>query len=759
MPSRKPRQKISRDASIIDWVQNKDGTHSLITLKKNNTPNINSTVSSWAKLFKQKLSKNEENSDKENEYISLHFEEMNFYDEAPVLDRLTESPVHPDIFRKIEMMTKQLDLAPLPLYPIPKEIWNAVESGKRLPFDFPTENFAYRKSADTYLNISNTMVYLEEATQTRIVETFDTVDIEVFYTGDNHIFYFMNERRMAEISAAIDENMLDQFYLTLHEKTKSPVEIAPRCYEGHIKSNNKEKIFIEINETFIEEFKSLFTKNSFDIHFVLNRTPFQLQHLALDILHDHSLFEVLINNAKYDSDENELSIADRQIFLDKSNFNLNSEQREAVRNIVNATSYPLPYVLFGPPGTGKTRTLVAAIQQIVQSTDKNVLICAQSNAACDEIAERLLPVLNEQEMFRLYARSFGVHKLKTEIVPYSNWIGSNDTDFCYPPLEFIKKFRVVVCTLCTAGLLTRAAMPTDHFNYVIIDECASAHETMSLIPIIGLCTRPGKVLANIVVAGDPNQLDAATKSNEAIKLGYRTSFLEHLFKRQLYQYDSITKQFSGKYITQLVRNYRSHHSILKVPNELFYKSTLLAKASEDATGWFINNTILPSKNFPIIFRSVQGIPKISDVNKSMFNLKEVDIVMDYVKKLLKMKLNNGRCIKQDDIGIVTPYKMQRRRISHECDVLHLDEITIGTAEVFQGQERPIMIVSTVRSGGNKLGFVNNKRRFNVMITRAKCLLIVVGDPHLLRYDANWKKFINFVLENDGLIQSSYRYPQ
>lgn len=83
--------------------------------------------------------------------------------------------------------------------------------------------------------------------------------------------------------------------------------------------------------------------------------------------------------------------------------------------------------------------------------------------------------------------------------------------------------------------------------------------------------------------------------------------------------------------------------------------------------------------------------------------------MDYVKKLLNMTTRNGKRICQQDIGIVTPYKMQRRCIAAECNKLNLDEIVIGTAEVFQGQERPIMIVSTVRSGGNRLGFVNNPR--------------------------------------------------
>lgn len=134
-------------------------------------------------------------------------------------------------------------------------------------------------------------------------------------------------------------------------------------------------------------------------------------------------------------------------------------------------------------GTGKTRTLVAAVEQIVLLTSKNVLVCAQSNTACDEIAERLTTVLGEEELFRMYARTFDACKLNPLLIPYSNWTG---TEFHYPSLQFLCKFRVVVCTLCTAGTLTRAGISAQHFAHVFIDECASAFETMTMIPIAGM---------------------------------------------------------------------------------------------------------------------------------------------------------------------------------------------------------------------------------------------------------------------------------
>lgn len=185
---------------------------------------------------------------------------------------------------------------------------------------------------------------------------------------------------------------------------------------------------------------------------------------------------------------------------------LNTEQQLAVKNIIAKTD-KLPYVLFGPPGeyfrtskgtnqfsclnsfegTGKTRTLAATIEQIVRTTKQNVLVCANSNAACDEITERLLNVLEENEMCRFYAKSVKHERISPRIKHVSNY-GSEG--IYYPSLKYLYKFRVLICTLCSAGCLTRARIDTrvwraNHFSYVFIDECASAHETMSLIPIAG----------------------------------------------------------------------------------------------------------------------------------------------------------------------------------------------------------------------------------------------------------------------------------
>lgn len=129
---------------------------------------------------------------------------------------------------------------------------------------------------------------------------------------------------------------------------------------------------------------------------------------------------------------------------------------------------------------------MAAIEEIVRSTNKSVLVCANSNSACDEITERLLDVLNFGEMFRIYAKSYDARRINDRIKPVSNCLKD---EFRFPSLDFLYRFRVLICTLSTSGYLTRAcedlSFDSSHFSHIIIDESASTHETVTMIPIAG----------------------------------------------------------------------------------------------------------------------------------------------------------------------------------------------------------------------------------------------------------------------------------
>lgn len=138
-------------------------------------------------------------------------------------------------------------------------------------------------------------------------------------------------------------------------------------------------------------------------------------------------------------------------------------------------------------GTGKTRTLVSAIEEIILHSSENaILVCANSNAAADEITERLLKVIDESQIFRMYAKSYSKNKIPNEIRKVCN---INEEEIRIPCLKFLYEYRVLVCTLHTAGVLARARDDPDfksnHFSHVIIDEAACTHETVAMIAIAG----------------------------------------------------------------------------------------------------------------------------------------------------------------------------------------------------------------------------------------------------------------------------------
>lgn len=169
---------------------------------------------------------------------------------------------------------------------------------------------------------------------------------------------------------------------------------------------------------------------------------------------------------------------------------MNEEQKTAVINIIECNNGPVPYILDGPPGTGKTRVLVAAIEEIVRHDKKKnfVLVCSNSNAACDELFGRLLDVLHYNEILRLYTVSHDPETVKTAYLNCSNW-DSRMKSFSMPELKFLYQYKVLVCTLSVASNLTRAnhckAFKADHFSHIFIDESCCAHETMTMIPIAG----------------------------------------------------------------------------------------------------------------------------------------------------------------------------------------------------------------------------------------------------------------------------------
>ena len=197
-------------------------------------------------------------------------------------------------------------------------------------------------------------------------------------------------------------------------------------------------------------------------------------------------------------------------------------------------------------------------------------------------------------------------------------------------------------------------------------------------------------------------------------------------------------------ITKLVHNLRSHQVILKLPNEIFYKWRFGSQyAHMTSSHRFVNWEHLPTRGFPIIFHGIEGKDTHEANSSSWFNPDEAQIVKMYVELLVNQTRAN-RC-RPEEIGVIAPYHRQVQKIRLLLNAHGFHETKVGSVQEFQGSERPVIIISTVRSTDvcipfdqkHKLGFSSNEKRFNVAVTRAQALLIMVGDPFTLETDGNW----------------------
>uniref|UniRef100_A0A8C7NES8 RNA helicase n=1 Tax=Oncorhynchus mykiss TaxID=8022 RepID=A0A8C7NES8_ONCMY len=431
----------------------------------------------------------------------------------------------------------------------------------------------------------------------------------------------------------------------------------------------------------------------------------------------------------------------------------NPEQHAAIQRIVSGASKPAPYLVFGPPGTGKTITLVEAMNQLNRVDPLcHILACAPSNSASDLLCERLLGHMDPHCVYRLYASSRPLSTVPQNLLKHCNWDASQDS-FVFPTKEVLMGYKVIITTLVTAGRLVSGGIPVGHFTHVFIDESGQAVEPESIIGIAGLL-HPEE--GQLVLAGDPQQLGPILRSPLAMQYGMGISLLERLMKdNPLYQKDGEFGHFDSRFVTKLLRNYRSHPAILKIPNELFYEKELQVFADQWDRETYCNWEHLPKEGFPLIFHGVLGKDEREGNSPSFFNVSEIEVLVDYLTKLMKTQGKKGLPkLSPKDIGIIAPYRKQVEKIQNALNFVKelsqwkdIKELKVGSVEEFQGQERKIIMVSTVRSSINyvkmdqdfNIGFLTNEKRFNVAMTRAKALLIVVGNPVILNKDPTWER--------------------
>ncbi|EDV37969.1 uncharacterized protein Dana_GF11149, isoform B [Drosophila ananassae] len=433
----------------------------------------------------------------------------------------------------------------------------------------------------------------------------------------------------------------------------------------------------------------------------------------------------------------------------------NPEQLQAVRQVALSKKLPAPYIIVGPPGTGKTATICEAIYQLyVRRPETHILVLAGSNTACDEVALRLLraiakaPESHPRPLTRIFAASCDrrIDNIDDMLLEYSNMYSLH----FYPAVQAVHQYRIVVCTLSLAGKLSTGGFAKGNvFSHVFVDEAAASTEAEALMGIT--CTI--SPTTNLILSGDHKQLGPVLQSQRASQWGLSLSLFERLLQRNCYQVKD-DGSYNEAVQTRLIRNFRSHPEIVALYSDLYYGGKLKAKAPMDSVCKFRNWFHMPNPDFPIMFHSVFGTVMNTKSSVSLCNNKEIDAVMDYVKDLMYFGLN-GEKIAQTDIGIISPYKNQYQRIQEQLNMRSWSQIDCGSVELFQGKEKQVIIVSFVRSFTPKLGFLDNERRLNVLLSRPMSLLILIGNPRTLSQNNDFRRIIELCRDRKTLVGVPY----
>ena len=472
------------------------------------------------------------------------------------------------------------------------------------------------------------------------------------------------------------------------------------------------------------------------------------------------------------------------IYIDYIDQSLNESQKLAVRNSLTTQNF---FLIHGPFGTGKTRTLVELISQEVRQNHK-VLATAESNAAVDNIVERL--VINKKlKITRLghpqrvskdnisYTLAYKVEnhslngKIKTinkkidkliekrssfekptpqyrrgfsdndilynaskgkggrgisaeKMKSMANWLDYNlEIDEMHDEIkrvenrmirDIIEESDVILSTNSSAAL---DSISQTKFDVVIVDEASQATIPSVLIPV--------SKARRFILAGDHKQLPPTIISDKAHDL-------------QDTLFESLIEKYPHK--SQLLNvQYRMNRVLMEFPNSEFYSNNLKSDASVNDISLKDISSI--EDDSALLFVDTCNLLKNHEKHlkdsKSIVNHAEARIALRYANEYLKKGLD------ENDIGIISPYADQVKLISEKTD------IEVKTVDGFQGREKEVIIISTVRSNEyGQIGFLKDLRRLNVAITRAKRKLIIIGNSETLKTNPTYERLIDFADERN-----------
>lgn len=600
----------------------------------------------------------------------------------------------------------------LPQFAIPADIRELIQSKQR------PDVLSEELSLINYAKYFSTLLVMEELNLEEEMRSYDMEDVSMRRRGNE--FLSLEVPGLAERRPSLVHG---DFIVARHAGSDA------RPYQGFIHKVEADEIFLRFDNQFHLAHRD---RNRYDVSFTYNRLNMRRLYRSI-----HEA-ELMGPGILFPCQSPYRSI--KKWSFKPLNPHINTEQADAVAMILGCRGVP-PYVIYGPPGTGKTMTLVEVILQLYTAKRRaNILLCAASNSAADHVLEKLLHasyLIRPSDIFRLNAASRQYEDVNPDFIRFCFF---EDAVFKCPPLQALMRYKIIISTYMSSSLLQAEGIRRGHFTHIFLDEAGQASEPEAMVPLSGLCGRDTVV----VLAGDPMQLGPVVYCKQAEKDGLGKSYLQRL----LFDFEQY-ETGNPNYVMKLVRNYRCHPAILELPSELFYQGELIAcKEDEDLS---IYDCIgLPNKSFPVLFVGIQGCDEREGNNPSWFNRIEASKVVNIIRTLTR-----GGNVCEADIGVITPYRQQVIKIKKALETFEMPDLKVGSVEQFQGQEREIIIISTVRSTVKhndfdkffNLGFLSNHRRFNVAITRAKSLLMIVGNPHIITKDRHWDKLLRYCADN------------
>ena len=442
---------------------------------------------------------------------------------------------------------------------------------------------------------------------------------------------------------------------------------------------------------------------------------------------------------------------------------LNTSQERAVNDVLRAKDVR---VLHGPPGTGKTTTLVEAINETLMR-ETQVLVCAQSNTAVDWISEKLvdcgIPVLrignptrvNDKMLSFTYEHRFADHPDYPKL-----WQVRRDmremrrrrrekAEHFHQKLDRLKEVdvelevrinndifgqvRVIASTLVGAG---NKLLDGKRFGTVFIDEAAQALEAACWIPI--------RRASRVILAGDHCQLPPTVKSLQALKGGLGKTLMERIVENK------------PECVSLLQVQYRMNDEIMQFSSDYFYQGQMksapevahrLIHEGDAPILWFDTSTIELGEDEQNDFKEKFVGETFGRINKGEANL-TLSLLQIYFQRVGKQRILNDRI----DVGIISPYRAQvqylKRLIKKRAffkPFRHL--ISVNTVDGFQGQERDVILISLVRANDmGQIGFLRDLRRMNVAITRARMKLFILGDAPTMTRHPFYRRLYDYIQE-------------